>query len=136
MVKQIETNYLSRKEESEGGGGFAILRFETQEIGTENIIIDQCKVYPNNVFKNCLGEQKFLIEILPNEPLSKEVPPNGIFVFTVIDTEGMQKKVAERKIIIEGNKAKIYSLGKEMWNKDSEKGDLISQTNIINSLKQ
>lgn len=129
LVTQLETNYLSRKEGIEGGGGFTVLRFKTEKIGTENIIIDQCKVYSNNVFKNCLGEQNFSIKIIANEVLSKEVPPNGTFIFTVKDFEA--SKTGKWKVIIKGNKATIYSLGKEIWDTTAKKGDLISKTNII-----
>jgi hypothetical protein len=129
LVKQLESNYLSRKEGIEGGGGFAVLRFKTEKIGTENIIIDQCKVYPNNDYKNCLGEQNFSIKIIPNEVLSKEVPPNGTFIFTVKDFEA--NKTGKWKVVIKGNKATIYSLGKEIWDTTARKRDIISKINII-----
>ena len=129
LVKQLESNYISRKEGIEGGGGFTILRFKAEKIGTENIIIDQCKVYPNNVLKNCLGEQSFSIKIIPNEVLSKEVPPNGTFIFTVKDFEA--SKTGKWKVVIKGNKATIYSLGQEIWDTTAKKGDLIAETNII-----
>jgi hypothetical protein len=129
LVKQIETNCLSRKEDSEGEGGFTILRFKTEQVGTENIIIDQCRIYPNSVYKNCLGEQKFSIEIVPKGPLSKEVPPNGMFIFTVKDFEA--SKTGKWKVIIKGNKATIYSLGQEIWDTTAKKGEIITKTNII-----
>lgn len=129
LVTQMESNYQPRKEGIEGGGGFTILRFKAEKIGTENIVIDQCRIYPNDVLENCIGEQNFTLRILPNEELSKDVPPNGTFIFTVKDFEA--SKTGKWKVVIEGNKASIYSLGQEIWDTTARKGDLISKTNII-----
>ena len=61
--------------------------------------------------------------------LSKEVPPNGTFIFTVKDFEA--SKTGKWRVIIKGNKATIYSLGEEIWDTTAKKRDLIAKTNII-----
>ena len=128
-VKQLETKYQKRKEESEGGGGLTILRFEALKTVTETIIIDQCRIYPNNIYKNCKGDENYKLEISAKEQVSKENPPTGTFIFTVKDFEA--SKTGKWKVIIKGNKATIYSLGQEIWDTTANKGDLIAQTNII-----
>lgn len=60
---------------------------------------------------------------------SQEIPPNGTFIFTVKDFEA--SKTGKWKVIIKGNKATIYSLGQEIWDKTAKKGDLVAKTNII-----
>lgn len=131
-VKFIDKNTLvwkAKKRNGEGNGGKVLFTFETTKIGNDTIVIEQCLVDKSGNLSKCFGEQKFIIEITANEPLSREIPPNGTFIFTVKDFEA--SKTGKWEVVIKGNKATIYSCGQEIWDTTAKKGDLIAKTNII-----
>lgn len=108
---------------------FLALRFEAVKVGTETVVIGQCKTTATSVYTNCTHEQTFNVKVIANEPLSKEVPPNGTFIFTVDDFEA--EKNGTWKLVIKGNSVEVYSEGNEIWNKDEVKGTLLMKLVLV-----
>ncbi len=94
---------------------------DIREINFDEFDYNSLIPLPTNIKKSKIEKEK--------SKISKEVPPNGTFTFTVKDFEA--SKTGKWKVIIKGNKATIYSLGQEIWDTTARKGEIISKTNII-----